>query len=138
MDYRVNLAPDDNGTMLVTCPDFPEIATFGEDTNDALMRAMDALDEAIASRIADREDIPSPATGGRLRVAVRPLTAIKATLYKIMREQGVTKAELARRLAWHGPQVDRVLDIQHASRIDQLAAALAALGKKLDIDVTDA
>ena len=25
LSYRVNLEPDDNGTLLVTCPDLPEV-----------------------------------------------------------------------------------------------------------------
>jgi antitoxin HicB len=55
-----------------------------------------------------------------------------------MREAGVGKADLARRLNWHMPQVNRVLDLRHASRIDQLEAALAALGKKLVLEIEDA
>ena len=59
------------------------------------------------------------------------LTAIKVMLYQGMREQGVGKAELARRLGWHLPQVDRVLDVQHNSRMDQLDAAMGAIGRHL-------
>jgi antitoxin HicB len=55
-----------------------------------------------------------------------------------MREAGLRKADLARRLGWHVPQVDRLLDLRHASRIDQIEAALAALGKRLVIAVRDA
>ncbi len=40
-----------------------------------------------------------------------------------MREQGIGKAELARRLSWHPPQVDRVLDVRHKSRLDQMESA---------------
>ena len=50
-----------------------------------------------------------------------------------MREQGVGKAELARRLGWHMPQVDRVLDIQHRSRLDMMDAALGAIGRRLHV-----
>ena len=31
ISYRVHLAPDDNGTVLVTSPDFPELTSFGDD-----------------------------------------------------------------------------------------------------------
>lgn len=48
-----------------------------------------------------------------------------------MREAKVNKSELARRLDWHMPQVDRVLDVHHASQLDQLDAAFGALGKHL-------
>ena len=55
-----------------------------------------------------------------------------------MRAAGVKKTGLARRLSWHRPQVDRLLDLRHASRMDQLEAALAALGKKLVLEIEDA
>ena len=54
-------------------------------------------------------------------------------LYQGMREQGVGKAELARRLGWHMPQVDRVLDVQHRSRLDMMDAALGAIGRRLQV-----
>jgi hypothetical protein len=40
-----------------------------------------------------------------------------------MTEQGIKKAELARRLGWHIPQVDRLFDLRHASRLDQIETA---------------
>ena len=54
-------------------------------------------------------------------------------LYQGMREQGIGKAELARRLGWHLPQVDRVMDVQHRSRLDQMEAALGAIGRQLQV-----
>ena len=55
-----------------------------------------------------------------------------------MRTAGIGKAELARRLNCHLPQVDRLLDLRHASRLDQLEAAFRALGKQLSIEVSTA
>jgi antitoxin HicB len=40
-----------------------------------------------------------------------------------MRAGKIGKAELARRLHCHLPQIDRLLDLNHASRLDQLEAA---------------
>ena len=127
--YPVILEPDDN-TLMATSPDFPELTTFGDNTDDAISRTANALEEAIAARIHDGKDIPTPSQG--THYAVLPtLTAVKVMLYQGMRDQGVGKAELARRLGWHLPQVDRVLDIQHHSRLDQLDAALGAIGHQL-------
>ena len=81
--------------------------------------------------------LPSPAAG-RPCAVLPALTAAKVLLYRAMREAGVRKADLARRLGWHGPQIDRLLDLNHASRLDQIEAALAALGKRLTVDLADA
>ena len=61
--YPVILTPDDNDTLLVTSPDFPEVTSFGNSIEDALERARGALLEAIEARIHDREPIPPPSTG---------------------------------------------------------------------------
>jgi len=60
--YPVIFTPDDSGTLLVTCPALPEVTTFGKDEEDAMQRAVDAIEEALAARIAHREDIPAPST----------------------------------------------------------------------------
>ena len=129
--YKIILENDD-GTVLVTAPDFPELTTFGDDRDEALMRAVDALEEAVAARIHDRRDIPMP-TPGEVSVQLPTLTAIKVILYQGMRDQNVGKAELARRLGWHLPQVDRVLNVNHHSRLDQMDAALNAIGLRLEV-----
>ena len=126
---------DDDGTVLATSPDFPELTTFGDDREEAAARAVDALEEAIAARIHDREDIPQPSQG-QTRALLPTLTSVKVLLYQGMREQNVGKAELARRLRWHMPQVDRVLNVGHHSRLDQMDAALAAIGQRLTVTTT--
>ena len=129
--YPIELEEDD-GTIMVTSPDFPELTTFGEDRTEAQARAVDAFDEAIAARIHQGREIPSPSRG-RNRVRLPTLTAVKVILYQGMKDQGIGKAELARRLGWHLPQVDRVLDVNHRSRLDRMDAALGAIGRHLEV-----
>jgi len=131
--YPIKLRKDSNGTLLATAPDFPEVTTFGEDRDDALSHALDAVEEAIAARIALREDIPVPGKVVRAGVELPTQTTVKVLVYQTMRKQKVSKAELARRLAWHRPQVDRLLDIRHATHLQQIDAALAAMNGKLHI-----
>src|ERR671918_3206589 len=128
--YPVILTEDDNGTILAVCPDLPEAATFGEDREDALLRAVDAIETAIQGRIADREPVPLPSTLGETVVELPMQATLKVLLYRAMRERKLRKAALARRLGWKAPQVDRLFDLRHASRLDQLEAAFTALGKR--------
>ena len=139
MRYPVKLSSDDTGTLLVTSPDFPEVITFGEDREDALARAADAIETAMMGRIRDRDAVPKPGRGGESEFAVLPaLTAAKLSLYWAMREDGIGKAALAKRLGWHLPQIDRLLDLNHASKLDAIEAALASLGRSLEIKVMKA
>ena len=135
LSYPIKLEEDD-GTIMATSPDFPELTTFGDDRDEAIARAVGAVEEAIAARIHDGRDIPPPSKGSA-RATLPTLTAIKVVLYRGMREQGIGKAELARRLGWHLPQVDRVLDVQHRSRLDRMEAALRAIGRRLEVIVRD-
>ncbi len=65
--YPIELTSDGNGTFLVTCPDLPEVTTFGEDEADAVRHAGDAIKEALAARKARGVEIPAPsAVSGRL------------------------------------------------------------------------
>lgn len=140
--YQIEITPDRNdqgdATLLVTCPDLPEVTTFGEDRNDAMSRAVGALEEAIAARMAEGADIPTPidsaaAAPGKVFAALPLLTALKIALYREARAAHVTRAELCRRLGWKREQVERLFRIDHASRLDQLEAAFKALGARVKI-----
>jgi antitoxin HicB len=146
LHFPIKLEPDDNGTLLVTCPLLPEVTSFGDDEADALRRAGDAIEEALAARISDGLDIPLPparsvrSRGGRHRriVALPLMTALKVALYHALREARVTRAELARRLRWNRESVDRLFRLDHASRLDQIEAAFAALGRRIDVSIEQA
>ena len=137
--YPVTLTPDDNGTVLVQFPDFPEAQTFGDDRVEALTHAAEALETVIDVYIRDRRHIPAPkeAAGAMPGVVLPPMVAIKVEIYRAMQAQRVTKTVLARHLAWHLPQVDRLLDVRHQSRVDQLTAAASALGKRVSLTLQD-
>lgn len=135
-DYPAILTPDDNGTVLVTFPDVPEALTFGDTEDDALRQAVDALETGLSFYVESRLPLPAPSdAGGRLTVRPSALECAKLGLYQAMVERGVRKAELARRLGWRAPQVDRLFDLDHASRLDQIEAAARALGCRLDVRV---
>jgi antitoxin HicB len=139
LDYKVQLTPDDNRTFLVTCPQLPIVATFGESEAEALRHAVDAIETALASMIDDGDSIPRPsrsATGIPVRLPL--LTNLKLELYWALRTAGITRAELTRRLGWKRESVDRLFRLDHRSRLEQLEAAFTVLGRTVDIDVKDA
>ncbi|MEO8123782.1 MAG: type II toxin-antitoxin system HicB family antitoxin [Burkholderiales bacterium] len=134
-DYPVTLT-DDDGTVLVSFPDVPEAVTFGADREEALLQAVDALETALSFYVAERKPLPVPSAAKR-RPTVRPsaLECAKLGVYQAMIEQGVKKSELARRLGWHMPQVDRLFDLKHVSQFPALEAAARALGRDISVTV---
>jgi len=135
-DYPVILTPDD-GTVLVTFPDVPEAITFGADESEALLHAVDALETAMSFYVDARKPLPlaSKAKRGQHTVSPSALECAKLGVYQAMTEQGIKKAELARRLGWHMPQVDRLFDLHHASKLDQIEAAARALGRRVEVRI---
>jgi antitoxin HicB len=139
IQYPVNLQSE--GTrILVSFPDFPNVHTYGSDEPEALTRAVDAIETYLMSMIEDREAIPQQhrSRRGQRLITLPALTEAKLELYRQMRAAKIGKAELARRLHCHLPQIDRLLDLSHRSRLDQIEQALLAVGKRLTISVEDA
>jgi len=138
--YPVKLSRDTNGTVLAVAPDLPEVVTYGADEEEALARVADVIEDCLAEYVARRFPIPAPSPAKRAMksVAIAPLAEMKLAIYSAMLAQRMSKAELARRLNCHMPQVDRLLNLAHVSRLDQLEAAFRAVGKRLVIVVEDA
>lgn len=137
--YELKLVPDED-TLLVTAPAFPEVTSFGDDEASAVKHGLDAIEEAIAGRIAAGQDLPQPLDAEPARgrfVKLPALTALKSQLYTLLRQRGVSRAELQRRLGWHREQVDRLFRLDHRSRLDQLEAAIEALGGRVSVAVLD-
>ena len=134
-EYPVLLAPAEEGSFVVTCRDLPEVITQGENVTDALAEAADAMDEAFAARMQVDESLPLPSSPCEGEYVVSPPaeTVAKAALYIAMREAGVTKTELAKRLGVDEKEVRRMLDPRHGTRLPRIAQAVCLLGKRLVI-----
>jgi len=137
MWYELTLRPDD-GTWLVTAPAFAAVVSYGASQKEACQNGPNAIEEAIAGRIADGAETPEPLMGptGRGRfVEMSQLVFLKSALYMILRSKGMTRADLMRKLGWHREQIDRLFRLDHNSRLDQLEEAFKAIEVPLRFDV---
>lgn len=103
--------------------------------------AADLLQTLIQDYINKDKDLPTPAKrrGRQYRaIALPALPSAKVELYLAMRAGSVSKAELSRRVGIHKANFNRLLNLGHASRFDQIEAALQALGKRIVLTVEDA
>ena len=76
---------EDDETVLAMSSDLPELATFGDDREETVARAVHALEEAIVARIHDQKDIPQPSQGEPYSI-LPTLTSVKMILYQGMRD----------------------------------------------------
>ena len=149
-DYPVNVHRD-TGSIWISCPDIPEMASAGDTLEEALFDAVaavlrwvrtmkDALESALSLYVDRRAAIPLPTSLQSAEAVVRlpALTAAKAALWNIMIAQNVTKTDMARRLGVNRPQVDRLVDLLHRSKIEQVEHALHVLGQRIELAVVAA
>ena len=123
--------------VVVTFPDVPEAITGGRDRDEALAEAEDALSAALAGYVHEKWDIPTPsaASNGHTSVPVLPVVAAKLALYSAMREQGITKVELAKRLGVSESAVRKLTNPDHHSLMSRVEKALKAVGLSLRVEV---
>ncbi len=132
--WPVELAPQEDGTILVSFPDIPEALTEGETEDEALAQAQDCLIAALGGYVAARRTIPKPAPAhGRPTIALPALAAAKVALYVTMRSERVGNTALATRLDLSEGAVRRLLDLDHRSHIGQIERALHEMGRQLTV-----
>jgi len=143
LSYPARILRDGSGYTLLF-PDLPFGGhTCGADKAEALSHAPDALRTALSLVMEKGLDIPLP--GSAAAKTVHTMVSLpsvvddaKVELYRALRAAGLRKTELARRMGIHKQQVERLLDPDHTSRIEQLELAFRAIGKRLVTDIRDA
>ncbi len=135
LEYAIKFEEDDNDTYLVTCPDLPEVVTFGETIEDAIGYAKGAIEEAIACRLAYFEDIPVPKAKGDAKVYVSFQLALKVMLKWHLEQKKFTRHKLTIAMGKARPQIDRLFDPTHKSRIDQYEQAAEAMGGHIEVSI---
>jgi antitoxin HicB len=137
MNYPASLTPAEEGGFVVSFRDVPEAITQGADEADAMAMAQQALITAMDFYFEEKRAVPSPSAlkSGERFVALPPSLASKALLLNEMVRQGVTASELARRMGKIPQEINRIIDLRHATKIDRVAQALVALGKRLELSV---
>lgn len=137
LNYPITLEPDTNGTFLILFVDFPTVNSVAEDREEIQTEALDALETALQGYFERRLPVPLPSSAapGQLTVTLPALSEAKVLLWNEMFAQQLKKADLARRLHVHNPQIDRLFDLSHASKLDFVEQAAKALGKRLTVSI---
>lgn len=138
MKFPVVLTPDeDESGFVVTFPDIPEAITQGDNKEEALSMAQDALETALEFYFEDKRSIPTPSkpAPGQNAVELPASLSAKVLLLNEIVAQNMRPAELARRLNTTPQEVNRLTNLRHTTRIDRISAALHVMGRHLEISV---
>ncbi len=137
-EYPVDLIREDDGRVSVTFDGLPG-ATWGADEAEAMARAADALVTVLSAYVDEGRSVPAPRPArGRPVVAIAALEAAKLALHNAMLSAGVSNVALARRIGSDEKSIRRLRDPLHRSHIGQGETALAALGRRLSVEIREA
>ncbi|MDX7991951.1 type II toxin-antitoxin system HicB family antitoxin [Xenorhabdus littoralis] len=136
--YPVKLERDEQtGAYVVSCRDLPLMNSVGDSVDEALLEAVEGAVVAIAIEIEERRPIPlgSEPKEDEYIVNVPILVAMKAALHNAMIETGTRKSELARKMGQKPTQIDRLLDVEHSSKVETVELALHQLNRNVGVSV---
>lgn len=128
---------EDTEQFEISFRDFENLHSVAFNEDDIELEARDALTAMVGELIDSRIPIPEPSTTqeGEIVIHLPVLTCLKAALHNAMISTGTRKADLARKLNQKGPQIDRLLDVSHASKVETLEQALYLLGYEVSVSV---
>jgi len=137
LSYPARVARDGDGFM-VSFPDIPEALTGAPSREEALQMAVDALVTAMDFYFEDRRPVPSPSDlkRGQVLIDLPPSVGAKVLLLNEMLHQGTRPADLARLMNVRPQEVNRLTTLRHPTKIDTVAEALKALGRRLELSLT--
>lgn len=135
--YPARFDPADEGGYTVTFRDIPEAITQGDDLAEAEAMARDALVSAMEFYFEAGRAVPAPskAEKGERLVELPASVAVKVALLNARLATGARPADVARAMGVKPQEMTRVFDLGHATKIDTVAAALAAMGYELELTV---
>ncbi len=141
--YPCNIKRDEEEANLtgreaynVTFPDLPEAITCGWSWDEAVEMAEDVLGLCLAHYCVHEGYIPNPSlpTEGQVLIPVPPLVAAKLTINSAMREKGITKEALGKKLGLEEDAIRKLLDPNYRTHFTQVERALRAVGRSLIVE----
>ncbi|MDP2996748.1 MAG: type II toxin-antitoxin system HicB family antitoxin [Bryobacterales bacterium] len=142
VSFQALFEPDrEVGGFVITFPDFGWGVSQANTEDEALVMAEDLLATMIGDHIEQSQELPvaTKRRGACYRqISLPALQSAKVELYQAFRASGMRKAELGRRTGIRKSNLERLFDLRHHSRLDQLEAAFSALKKRIWFEVRDA
>ncbi len=127
----------EDGTIIIKCRDLPELLSWPDKGESVETWAKHAVMDTLAFRIKDGLKVPyaSKAKKGEFVVQLTPTEEAKILLHNEMLSAGVSRTALAQKAELSLPEVTRLLNLKHNTKIDSIASALNSLDRKFSLTV---
>ncbi len=134
--FPCNIKPDeeeDGWGFVVSFPDIYGANAGGKTFKESIILAEDCMVVALSAYIDLGHELPAPSPfqDGQELLTVQPVIAAQLDLYTAMREQGISRADLAQRLDVSSDDADRLLSLDYCTPIAEVIKALRSLGCEL-------
>jgi antitoxin HicB len=128
--YTLQIEPQPGGEpgFLITSRDFPNLTSDGETWDEALRMGRGALLAILEILIDTDQPIPLPGGAPGVEFDLGTLVAAKIALNNLRVARGLNRAQLGQLIGAAPSVAYRTLSVLHASRMDQIDRALAAIG----------
>ncbi|HHE6467609.1 TPA: hypothetical protein ACPFI9_000109 [Providencia rettgeri] len=123
----------------ISFSDFPGLQGVSFCKEDVELEAQEILLASFAEIIELRKPIPlatQTKSEATFSVYLPIICCLKIALHNAILDSAIQRIDLARRLNINAQQIERLLDIHYASKIDLLEQALYILGVEASITVT--
>ena len=136
MYYPAKFSQED-GAYIVTFRDVPESITQGGNFEEAMFLAEDVLICGLEFYFENDKPIPLPSEpqADEIMVYLSDIVYVKALLHNARLETEMSKAELARFMDVRPPEMQRILDQSHNTKLDTISRMLSKLGRPLKLSI---
>ena len=136
MYYPAKFTQED-GAYIVTFRDVPESITQGGNFEEAMFLAEDVLICGLEFYFENDKPIPLPSDpqADEIMVYLSDIVYVKALLHNARLETEMSKAELARFMDVRPPEMQRILDPRHNTKLDTISRMLSKLGRPLKLSI---
>ncbi|EPL9569658.1 hypothetical protein MMK73_001729 [Providencia rettgeri] len=130
---------EEEGAYEINFCDFPDIQGVTFCKEDVELEAEEVLMATLAELITSRRPIPAPLAAqsneNTFPIYLPILSCLKIALHNAILETKTLRIDLARKMNINAQQIERLLDIHYASKIDVLEQALYLLGYNTQVTV---
>lgn len=137
--YPVLLTDNKEGGFVLTFRDVPEIVSEIWSIDELEKTGADALITGADMYYETKQMFPEPSALQENEVLVSlPISAVvKILLHNAMLLANIRPSDLAKRMGKLPQEVNRIIDLKHKTKIDTIQDAFKAIGKDLNVSITD-
>jgi predicted RNase H-like HicB family nuclease/DNA-binding XRE family transcriptional regulator len=132
MEYRSKFTPDD-GAICITFPDCPGCISQGDDMDDAIAMATEALELWLESHVMDGDVAPRPTAKRGVPIKVNPSLAVALQVRWMREDEGLTQAQLAKKLKVSQQSIAKLERPKGNHSIETLERLAKALGRHVNV-----